>query len=59
MKEINTGTTAILFENINQLPDVDKDLMKVAVNATKNAYAPYSGFHVGAAILMDDNTIVT
>ena len=40
MKKINLGTTALLFEDINQLSDVDKNLMKFAVKATKDAYAP-------------------
>ncbi len=59
MKKINLGTTALLFEDINQLSDVDKNLMKFAVKATKDAYAPYSKFSVGAALLMEDDTIIT
>lgn len=31
-----------------------KILLALAINAQKNAYAPYSNFHVGAAIL-DEN----
>ena len=58
MKEINTGTSAFIFQDINELSDVDKNLMKVAVEATKTAYAPYSGFNVGAALLMEDGSII-
>ena len=58
MKEINTGSTAFIYEDINELSDVDKNLMKVAVEATKTAYAPYSGFNVGAALLMEDGSII-
>lgn len=36
-----------------------KDLFFEALNASKNAYAPYSNFHVGAAILTSDNKIIT
>ena len=59
MKKISLGTNALLFEDINQLSDVDKNLMKFAVKATKDAYAPYSKFSVGAALLMEDDTIIT
>ena len=58
MKEINTGSTAFIYEDINELSDIDKNLMKVAVEATKTAYAPYSGFNVGAALLMEDGSII-
>lgn len=58
MKEVNTGSTAFIYEDINELSDVDKNLMKVAVEATKTAYAPYSGFNVGAALLMEDGSII-
>ncbi len=33
--------------------------MEKAIEARKNAYAPYSKFSVGAAILLDNNQIVT
>ena len=58
MKEVNTGSTAFIYEDINELSDEDKSLMKVAVEATKTAYAPYSGFNVGAALLMEDGSII-
>ncbi len=38
-----------------------KDLLRLesrALEATKRSYAPYSHFHVGAAVLLDDDTIV-
>ena len=59
MKEINTGTSAFIFQDIDELSTVDKNLMEAAIQAAKNAYAPYSGFSVGAALLMEDNSIIT
>jgi cytidine deaminase len=59
MKEINTGTSAFIFQDINELSDVDKNLMQAAIKASRNAYAPYSGFSVGAALLMEDDSIIT
>jgi cytidine deaminase len=58
MKEINTGTSAFIFQDINELSDVDKNLMQAAIKASINAYAPYSGFSVGAALLMEDDSII-
>jgi len=34
-------------------------LVQAAIDASKTAYAPYSNFHVGAALLLDDGQIVT
>jgi cytidine deaminase len=34
-------------------------LVAAAITAAQNAYAPYSNFHVGAALLLDDGEIVT
>ena len=35
------------------------ELITAAIQARKNAYAPYSGYYVGAALLCDDGEIVT
>lgn len=37
----------------------DRELINEAVNASKNAYVPYSKFPVGAALECDDGTVVT
>jgi cytidine deaminase len=34
-------------------------LVNAAIDAAKTAYAPYSNFHVGAALLLDNGQIVT
>jgi cytidine deaminase len=40
--------------------DSDRDELVVAAkNASDNAHAPYSGFHVGAALRFADGTVVT
>ena len=39
--------------------DQKTSLINAASNAMINAYAPYSKFHVGAAILADDGNIYT
>ncbi len=35
----------------------NKELLKIAVNAREKAYAPYSDFFVGAALLCDDGSV--
>ena len=42
-----------------QLDAADRHLLDAAIQATVTAYAPYSHFHVGAAVRLDDGTIVT
>ena len=37
----------------------DKELFRMAVEASENAYAPFSNFHVGAALLPADGTVFT
>ncbi|MES2813112.1 MAG: cytidine deaminase [Bacteroidota bacterium] len=58
MKEININTQLIAFESLNELSSNDQSLMQRAIEIRKNAYAPYSKFKVGAAILLDNGQVV-
>ncbi|MGG6231737.1 cytidine deaminase [Tenacibaculum sp. SDUM215027] len=58
MKKIDITTSATLFDNISQLSTEDAFLIKEAVKARKKAYAPYSKFNVGAAILLDNGEVI-
>lgn len=47
------------YEGINNLPEEDRALVDMAVKAaSESSYAPYSGFHVGAAVLMENGEVV-
>ncbi len=43
----------------NNVTIITDQLTKAAVAAAQHAYAPYSRFHVGAAVLMTDGSIIT
>lgn len=58
MKEINITTKFLIFENQTELPIEIQDLMEQAISIRKTAYAPYSKFRVGAALLLDNGKIV-
>ncbi|WP_320052830.1 cytidine deaminase [uncultured Acetobacteroides sp.] len=47
------------YASQDELASIDKELIARALDAQKKAYAPYSNFQVGAAILFEDGTIVT
>ena len=46
------------FCQMDELSAEDRDLVLSAIEATRNSYAAYSHFHVGAAIRLDDGKIV-
>jgi len=49
----------ITFNHLEDLDAESKYLVHRAREATEHAYAPYSKFHVGAAIMLDDGTFIT
>ncbi len=59
MKKINIAASGIVYDDIHELSEEDRNLMNAAIQATQNSYSPYSRFRVGAALLMEDNTIIT
>ena len=46
------------FDSTEELSTIDQKLVLAAREATKNAYAPYSKFHVGAALLLENDEII-
>lgn len=58
MKDIIITTQINVFEKIQELPADVQNLMNKAIEVRKKAYAPYSKFKVGAAILLDNGEIV-
>lgn len=58
MKKIDVTTTFLVYDSEKELPEDVKPLMEQAVAIRKKAYAPYSRFKVGAAILLDNGKVV-
>ena len=57
MKNIEIKTN-IRFCQLDELPQDEQGLVKTAIKATDNSYAKYSNFHVGAALLLCDGSVV-
>jgi cytidine deaminase len=52
-------TDVKVFTDRTKLPLVEADLLNIAYEAAKHAYAPYSRFKVGAAVLLANGHIVS
>ncbi|WP_440882022.1 cytidine deaminase [Tenacibaculum sp. C7A-26P2] len=59
MKKITVDTSAFLFNDLSELPKDDLELMNSAIKTRNKAYAPYSKFSVGAALLLSNGKIIT
>ena len=58
MNKVTITTDFDVFETIQELPTDIQNLMHEAVAIRKTAYAPYSHFKVGAAILLNNGEII-
>ncbi|WP_452598847.1 cytidine deaminase [Pontimicrobium sp. MEBiC01747] len=59
MKEVKIESTLYVYDSIDELSVDVKQLMEKAVEAREKAYAPYSKFNVGAALILDNGEIIT
>lgn len=59
MKKLELKIAFSEYENANELSPVEQELINKAIDACDSAYAPYSDFHVGAALLLDNGKIIT
>jgi len=56
IKEIKTVIKE--YNDESELSAEDNNLINIAREASKKAYAPYSGFKVGAALILDNGEII-
>ncbi len=59
MKELILEIKVKEYDNLEELTYEERKLMNIAREATLNAYAPYSNYYVGAAVLLENGEIVT
>lgn len=57
MKDLEFKTT-ILLAQMKELTVTEQTLLQKAIESTHHTYAPYSHFHVGAALLLGNGEIV-
>ncbi len=57
MHEHQISTKFTVFESSDELSTSEKELLDKAIEARDSAYAPYSGFNVGASVLMDNRDV--
>ena len=56
--ETHQGFKFSVYDRVEDLPDTDAIVLKRAIEAREVAYAPYSEFLVGAAVLLENGEIV-
>jgi len=58
MKEVKIESTIYVYDSLEELLPEIQFLMGKAAEAREKAYAPYSNFQVGTALLLDNNEII-
>ena len=59
MKELQLEFKVRTFENLQELPERSRKLINLSREAATRAYAPYSGYRVGAAVLLENGEFIT
>ena len=59
MKNITITTHIEEYDSASELNAEEQRLLKEAGKSAKKAYAPYSGFNVGAAVLLENGNVIS
>ncbi len=57
MEVVKQGFEYKIYKSLAELTPDDRALVETAIDQLPTAYAPYSGFHVGAAVRLSDHSI--
>ncbi len=58
-REFALKGTVTEYDSLDELAKQEQELMKIARESAERAYAPYSNFYVGAALLLKNGKIIT
>ena len=58
MRELKLNLIYQIYDRAEELDQADQQLVQKAIEATQQAYAPYSNFKVGAAIRLGNSDII-
>ena len=58
MKKVEIHSEFVEYGNVDELPDDDQRLVVEARLSVNKAYAPYSRFQVGAAVLLENGIVM-
>jgi cytidine deaminase len=59
MREVTISSIVFEYDSIEDISPDDQELVRMARLSAAGAYAPYSGFRVGAALRLDNGEIIT
>lgn len=59
MKKKTISIELTEFESLSELNTDEQSILAAADKAVEKAYAPYSQFNVGAAVVLDDGSVIT
>ncbi len=58
MKKLTFNTSIEVYSDVSELNETDASLLLAAKEAVEKAYAPYSKFKVGAAVLLENGKTI-